>query len=104
VRSEVASRGQSPRQDEEEDEEEKQEAREEAYQADVEIRATQPSQQEEALVECDDSAGKVVVVTGDSVVDFKRQITALLLKVRLTRDTITNTVSELKRLRVGDVC
>jgi 23S rRNA maturation mini-RNase III len=46
----------------------------------------------------------VVVVTGDSVLDFKRQITALLLKVKLTRQTITSTVSEIKRLRVGDIC
>ena len=45
-----------------------------------------------------------MVVTGDSVVDFKRQITALLLKVKLTRQTITSTVSELKRLLVGDIC
>ena len=45
-----------------------------------------------------------MVVTGDSVVDFKRQITALLLKVKMTRQTITSTVSELKRLRVGDIC
>jgi len=45
-----------------------------------------------------------VLVTGDSVLDFKRQITALLLKVKLTRQTITSTVSELKRLRVGDIC
>jgi hypothetical protein len=40
VKSDVASRGQSLRQDEEEDEEEKQEPLDEAYQVYVEIRAS----------------------------------------------------------------
>ena len=104
MREEVDSRDQSRRQQLEEAEEEKQEPHHDAYQAYDEIRAPQPCHQEEALVGGDDSEGKVVVVTRDSVVDFKRQITALLLKVKLTRQTITSTVSELKRLHVGDVC
>jgi hypothetical protein len=104
VSKEVDSRDQSHRQALAEDEEEKLESQKEAYHVYDEIRAPQQSHQEEALKGGDDSEGKVVIVTGDSVVDFKSQITALLLKVKLTRETITNTVSELKRLRVGDFC
>ena len=46
----------------------------------------------------------VVSFDTDSVVDFKRQITDLLNKVKLTRQTIKDTLNDFKRLRIQESC
>jgi hypothetical protein len=46
----------------------------------------------------------VVSISTDSVVDFKRQITDLLIKVKLTRQTIKDTLNGLKKLRIEESC
>ena len=46
----------------------------------------------------------VVAISTDSLVDFKRQITDLLIKVKLTRQTIKDTLNDLKKLRIQESC
>jgi hypothetical protein len=46
----------------------------------------------------------VVAISTDSLVDFKRQITDLLIKVKLTRQTIKDTLNGLKKLRIEESC
>jgi F0F1-type ATP synthase membrane subunit b/b' len=44
----------------------------------------------------------VVAISTDTVVDFKRQITDLLIKVKLTRQTIKDTLNDIKKLRIEE--
>jgi hypothetical protein len=46
----------------------------------------------------------VLAVSTDTVVEFKRQITDLLIKVKLTRQTIKDTLNGLKKLRIEESC
>ena len=46
----------------------------------------------------------VLAISTDTVVDFKRQITDLLIKVKLTRQTIKDTLNGLKKLRIEESC
>jgi len=67
------------------------------------VGSTLPKRSVELVGE--DFKHEVVVSVGtDTVVEFKRQITDILIKVKLTRQTIKDTLNGLKKLRIEESC